>query len=252
MITKFIPKRIVGRRPKTIKLKPSKVKRQFDDQGRVEGIADQNIRDIFGSDPLEFGTVKHYTSQALRRESIGLKLAARKFNRSLPTELKAGRTVIARKIKSFNPNQKGAFRPTKITPKYGQPKVAISKPLKQAKSTSALKRWKKVSAESDKVFTDITHKASPFKHKLTEIKYVKSKKFKTGKFDQPYPNQYSKIEKGAYGQRQRIKEFASEQKNLTKQGKVNWGKFWKEEGPTQKGYIKYKRKAYKKAFEPKK
>ena len=228
MITKFIPKRIVGRRPKTIKLKPSKVKRQFDDQGRVEGIADQNIRDILGPGELEFGAATHYTSQALRRESIGLKLAARKFNRSLPTELKAGRTVIARKIKSFNPNQKGAFKPTKITPKYGQPKVVISKSLRQAKNTSALKRWKKVSAESDKVFTDITHKASPFKHKLTEIKFVKSKKFKPGKFDQPYPKTFSKIETAAHYEKKRRKEYFGK-RNITKATSKDWKGFWKSE-----------------------
>ena len=225
--------RIVGLRPKTIKIKPSKVKRQFDDQGKVEGIADQNIRDIFGSDPLEFGTVKHYTSQALKRESIGLKLATRKFNRSLSKELQAGRTVIARKIKSFNPNQKGAFRPTKITPKYGQPKVAISKSLRQEKNTSALKRWKKVSTESDKVFTDITHKASPFKHKLTEIKFVKSKRFRKGKKDDWSKSmmpgkQYSKIETAAYYEGKRRKEYFGK-RNITKATSKDWKGFWKSE-----------------------
>ena len=48
-----------------------------------------------------------------------------------------------------------------------------------------------------------------------------------------------------------MSEFASEKKNLTKQGQINWGKLWKEEGPRQKGYIKKQRRLYKEAFKPK-
>ena len=62
---------------------------------------------------------------------------------------------------------------------------------------------------------------------------------------------YSQIERGAYGQKKRMAEFASQSKNLTKQGKVNWNKFWKTEGPRQASYIKYKRTIYKKHFKKK-
>ena len=53
------------------------------------------------------------------------------------------------------------------------------------------------------------------------------------------------MERGAYGQKRRMAEFASQATNLTKQGEVNWKKFWKTEGPRQKGYIKYRRKQLK-------
>ena len=86
-----------------------------------------------------------------------------------------------------------------------------------------------------------------------EMRFVKSsKRFrKPGKYTGPQTQHFSTIEKGAYGQKRRMSEFASEKKNLTKQGQINWGKFWKEEGPRQKGYIKKQRRLYKEAFKPK-
>jgi len=99
------------------KLKPQKFKRHSI-SGRSSEIADQNIRDTLGPDPLEFGTVKHQSARILRQESIGRRWAERTFVRSLPQEIKKGRTVIARKIKSFNPNKRGAYKSLKVTPKY--------------------------------------------------------------------------------------------------------------------------------------
>ena len=89
------------------KLKPQKIRRHSS-SGRSSEIADQNIRDTLGPDPLEFGTVRHESARILRQESIGRRWAERKFARDLPQEIKKGRIVIARKIKSFNPNQRGA------------------------------------------------------------------------------------------------------------------------------------------------
>jgi hypothetical protein len=94
------------------KLKPQKFKRHSS-SGRSSEIADQNIRDTLGPDPLEFGTVQHQSARILRQESIGRRLAERKFVRSLPQEIKKGRTVIARKLKSFDPIKKSTYKPIK-------------------------------------------------------------------------------------------------------------------------------------------
>jgi len=124
-----------------------------------------------------------------------------------------------------------------------------------------IKKWQKaltkadVGSEATRVRTELLFTGrrgrDPLDIRSTDIKYITTKRFKKRKFDQPYPKQYSKIERGAYGQKRRMAEFASQQKNLTKQGQVNWKKFWKEEGPRQKGYIKYKRRIYKETFKPK-
>ena len=204
------------------KLNPKKFKRQYSSgTNRSSKIADQNIRDTLGPDPLEFGTVKHQSARILRQESIGRRLAERKFIRDLPTEIKKGRTVIARKLKSFDPNKRGAYKSLKVTPKYkaesttkgfsyiankditqssfkspknlihyfksgsagtiiGKPKIVTSKSLRQAKATSALKRYKKVVSETDVLASRISERTSPFKHILTETKFIKSKRFKKG------------------------------------------------------------------------
>ena len=252
MIKKF-PAKIVGysKKYKFTKLPPEKVKRKFDTTTRASKIADQNIRDTLGPDPLEFGTVTHQHGSILRRESVARRLTERKFIRDLPDELKKGRIVIARKLKSFDPITKSTYKPIKSPthPKfYNYPKkFKTSIDLKKAKSTSAFKRYKSVEKTSDKIFTDITEKRSPFKHQTTDIKFITSKRFRKGRSDKSMlpDKQYSKMERGAYGQKRRMAEFASQATNLTKQGKVNWNKFWKTEGPRQKGYIKYRRKQLK-------
>jgi hypothetical protein len=257
---KKLPAKIVGysKKYKYTKLPAQKVKRKFDITTRASKIADQNIRDTLGPDPLEFGTVKHQHGLILRQESIARRLAERKFIQNLPKELKKGRIVIARKLKSFDPNQRGKYRAVRspdasqflsikdfqgtkkgsitnfytpggtphpirlnifniknpkgivtqrnvvaapitkwkkpllaneqmfvgFTGKYKiqsvNPKIRGSILLKQAKSKSALKRYKSVEKASDKIFTDITEKRSPFKHQTTDIKFIKSKRFKKG------------------------------------------------------------------------
>jgi hypothetical protein len=209
---KFIGPIPASKKYKFTKLPAQKVKRHSD-FGRSSKIADQNIRDTLGPDPLEFGTVRHESARILRQESIGRRWAERKFARDLPQEIKKGRIVIARKIKSFNPNQRGAYKSLKVTPKFtvprtqyyksdilskptrdpvfrnpkqagqtiiGKSKIVTSKPLRQAKTASALKRYKKVVSETDALASRISQRTSPFRHKLTETKFIKSKRFKKG------------------------------------------------------------------------
>jgi len=183
---KKVPMRIVGysKKYKYTKLPAQKVKRPS--SGSSSEIADQNIRDILGPSPLEFGTVKHESARILRQESIGRRLAERKFVRNLPKEIKKGKIVIARKLKSFDPIKKSTYKPIKsptstdIKFQSYPKKFTSSIALKKAKSTSALKRYKKVVSETDVLASRISQRTSPFKHILTETKFIKSKKFKKG------------------------------------------------------------------------
>ena len=183
---KKAPMRIVGysKKYKYTKLPAQKVKRPS--SGSSSEIADQNIRDILGPSPLEFGTVKHESARILRQESIGRRLAERKFVRDLPKEIKKGRMVISRKLKSFDPIKKSTYKPIKsptstdIKFQSYPKKFTSSIALKKAKSTSALKRYKKVVSETDVLASRISQRTSPFKHILTETKFIKSKKFKKG------------------------------------------------------------------------
>ena len=100
MIISKALQRFIASGGKIQKLKPQKFKRQSG-TSRSSQIADQNIRDTLGPDPLEFGTVRHESARILRQESIGRRWAERKFVKDLPQELKKGRIVIAKKLKSF-------------------------------------------------------------------------------------------------------------------------------------------------------
>jgi len=185
MIISKALQRFIASGGKIQKLKPQKFKRQSG-TSRSSQIADQNIRDTLGPDPLEFGTVRHESARILRQESIGRRWAERKFVKDLPQELKKGRIVIAKKLKSFDPIKKSAYKPIKsptstdIKFQSYPKKFRTSIDLKKAKSTSAFKRYKSVEKASDKIFTDITEKRSPFKHQTTDIKFIKSKRFKKG------------------------------------------------------------------------
>jgi len=212
---KKAPMRIVGysKKYKYTKLPAQKVKRPS--SGSSSEIADQNIRDILGPSPLEFGTVKHESARILRQESIGRRLAERKFVRDLPKEIKKGKIVIARKLKSFDPIKKSTYKPIKsptstdIKFQSYPKKFTSSIALKKAKSTSALKRYKKVVSETDVLASRISQRTSPFKHILTETKFIKSKKFKKGlpkgetsKSMLWSPKEYSKGSKIIYARKQ--------------------------------------------------
>ena len=244
---KKLPAKIVGysKKYKYTKLPAQKVKRKFDITTRASKIADQNIRDTLGPDPLEFGTVKHQHGLILRQESIARRLAERKFIQDLPKEIKKGRTVIARKLKSFDPITKSTYKPIKSPthPKfYNYPKkFKTSIDLKKAKSTSAFKRYKSVEKTSDKIFTDITEKRSPFKHQTTDIKFITSKRFRKGKFDQPYPSHYTKLEKASHFEKQRMSKYFTERK-ITKPTSKDWKGFWKTEKIRKKEYRDFYKK----------
>jgi len=142
----------------------------------------------------------------------------------------------------------------------------ISKGLKRQSETKFIKKvYDTANVQSVGVFQRTLKKftgksgISPFVHKPTPLKFIKSKRFTkglptgvSGKEIGWAPKTYSKLERGAYGQKRRMAEFASQPKNINIHGEINWKKFWKTEGPRQKSYIKYKRSIYTKHFTKKK
>jgi hypothetical protein len=142
----------------------------------------------------------------------------------------------------------------------------LSKGLKRQSETKFIKKaYDTANIQSVGVYQRTLQKftgksgISPFVHKPTPLKFIKSKRFKkglptgvSGKQMGWAPKTYSKLERGAYGQKRRMAEFASQPKNINIHGEVNWKKFWKTEGPRQKSYIKYKRSIYTKHFTKKK
>ena len=231
MIKKF-PARLVGPRPKSIILKSeSSPKRSFKDLDlEGERVAKSKFNRIFDPDNNTWESVR---TKAIKSEAAK-DIASRTGTKQWGTLIKKNLT------------REGIFKKTISTSK-DKPRF--------------IKKWQKsltkadIGAEKTRVKTELLFTGrrgrDPLDIRSTDIKYITTKRFRKGKFDQPYPKHYSKIESGAYGQKRRMAEFASQQKNLTKQGQVNWGKFWKEEGPRQKGYIKYKRRIYKETFKPK-
>ena len=91
---------------------------------------------------------------------------------------------------------------------------------------------------------------SPFVHKPTPLKFIKSKRFKKGKFDQPYPQHYSKLESAAHFQRQRMSSWFKKPEVVSalKEGRTTkknvWKAFWKEEKRQKREYarVMYPRK----------
>ena len=231
MIKKF-PARLVGHRPKSIILKAESSPKHslLHSEIQAEKAGRAKFDRIFDKDTM--------TYQSTRIESVKAKAAEDIASR---TRTKKWGTLIRKNLK-----REGIFNKN-ISTSTDKPRF--------------IKKWQKsltkadVGAEATRVKTALLFTGrkglDPLKHQPTDIKYITTKRLRKGKFDQPYPKQYSKIESGAFGQKRRIAEFASQSENLTKQGQVNWKKFWKEEGPRQKGYIRYKRRIYKEAFKPK-
>ena len=91
---------------------------------------------------------------------------------------------------------------------------------------------------------------SPFVHKPTPLKFIKSKRFKKGKFDQPYPQHYSKLESAAHFEKQRMSSWFKKPEVVSalKEGRTTkknvWKAFWKEEKRQKREYarVMYPRK----------
>ena len=118
----------------------------------------------------------------------------------------------------------------------------ISKGLKRQSETKFIKKvYDTANVQSVGVFQRTLKKftgksgISPFVHKPTPLKFIKSKRFKKGKFDQPYPQHYSKLESAAHFEKQRMSAWFKKPEVVSalKEGRTTeknvWKAFWKEE-----------------------
>ena len=133
----------------------------------------------------------------------------------------------------------------------------ISKGLKRQSETKFIKKaYDTANIQSVKVHQRTLQKftgksgISPFVHKPTPLKFIKSKRFKKGKFDQPYPQHYSKLESAAHFEKQRMSSWFKKPEVVSalKEGRTTkknvWKAFWKEEKRLKREYarVMYPRK----------
>ena len=222
---------LVGHRPKSIILKSESSPKYslLHSEFKAEKAGRSKFNELFDPDNNTWESIKMKSVKSSAAEDIASRTGTKRWG-----------TLIKKNL-----TREGIFKKTISTSK--------DKP-------SFIKKWQKsltsadVGAEATRVRTSLLFTGrkglDPLKHQSTELQYIKSKRFKKAGMD-PYGKammpgkDYSKLERGAYGQKKRMAEFASQATNLTKQGEVNWKKFWKTEGPRQAGYIKYRRRQLK-------
>jgi len=127
----------------------------------------------------------------------------------------------------------------------------ISKGLKRQSETKFIKKaYDTANIQSVKVHQRTLQKftgksgISPFVHKPIPLKFIKSKRFKKGKFDQPYPQHYSKLESAAHFEKQRMSSWFKKPEVVSalKEGRTTkknvWKAFWKEEKRQKREYAR--------------
>ena len=127
----------------------------------------------------------------------------------------------------------------------------ISKGLKRQSETKFIKKaYDTANIQSVKVHQRTLQKftgksgISPFVHKPIPLKFIKSKRFKKGKFDQPYPQHYSKLESAAHFEKQRMSAWFKKPEVVSalKEGRTTkknvWKAFWKEEKRQKREYAR--------------
>ncbi len=127
----------------------------------------------------------------------------------------------------------------------------ISKGLKRQSETKFIKKvYDTANVQSVKVHQRTLQKftgksgISPFVHKPIPLKFIKSKRFKKGKFDQPYPQHYSKLESAAHFEKQRMSAWFKKPEVVSalKEGRTTeknvWKAFWKEEKRQKREYAR--------------
>ena len=127
----------------------------------------------------------------------------------------------------------------------------LTKGLKRQSETKFIKKvYDTANVQSVKVHQRTLQKftgksgISPFVHKPIPLKFIKSKRFKKGKFDQPYPQHYSKLESAAHFEKQRMSAWFKKPEVVSalKEGRTTeknvWKAFWKEEKRQKREYAR--------------
>jgi len=193
--------------------------------------------------------VKILSVRKAAAESLASKTAIKKWNKSLPKHIKRSRSTIA----SFVKSNKG-----KVS-KVGVEKAKI-KSFQKVLNRKDL-QFETIRSKTSQLFTGRSGK-NPLTHKLTDTKFITTKKFRKGKMDEWSQSMmpakgfqgesFAKLKGAAYLEKGRQIKFANMPGNKTKDGQVKWGKFWSEERKRKrewaqsfdpiKQYIKNKKK----------
>ena len=221
MIKKF-PAKLVGPRPKSIILKSESSPKHslISSEIKAEQVGRTKFNKIFDPDNNTWESIKTKSIKSEAAEDIASRTGAKKWG-----------TLIKKNLK-----REDIFNKTIST--------STDKP-------SFIKKWQKaltkadVGAEAARVRTSLLFTGrkglDPLKHQTKDIKFITSKRFRKGKFDQPYPKHYSKLETAAHFERKRMSKYFTKHK-ITKPTSQDWKGFWKTEKARKK---EYKEKFYK-------
>ena len=219
---KKVPIKLVGSRPKSIILKSqSSPKHSFKNQYlKAEQVGKKRFDEIFDPDNNTWESIKMKSVKSSAAEDIASRTGTKRWG-----------TLIKKNLK-----REGIFKKTISTSK--------DKP-------SFIKKWQKsltsadVGAEATRVRTSLLFTGrkglDPLKHQTKDIKFITSKKFRKGKFDEPYPKHYSKLETAAHFERKRMSKYFTKHK-ITKPTSKDWKGFWKTEKARKKEYRDFYKK----------
>tara|TARA_B100000427_G_scaffold280259_1_gene250800 strand:+ start:2660 stop:3487 length:828 start_codon:yes stop_codon:yes gene_type:complete len=124
--------------------------------------------------------VKILSVRKAAAESLASKTAIKKWNRSLPKHIKRERSAIASRVRTWRQQNLAS----------GQVNPVVKRSIKKAKVASFIKtldrkdlQFEKIRSKTSQLFTGRSGK-NPLQHKLTETKFITTKKFKKGKMDE--------------------------------------------------------------------
>ena len=253
-------RKFIGRGGKITKIKAQKVPATF--KHADETVAQKSFKQTFGK-LKEHETIRIADATELAAKELATTTANVKWQKQITKFVTRKRSTLAGRVKTWRQQNlasgqvnPAAFKTREASANYPLVKRSVKKAKIREYNkalTSADTKAKSVYQKTHLLFTGKSG-ADPLKHKLVETKFITTKKFRKGRPDKSMmpDKQYSKMERGAYGQKRRMAEFANLPGNKTKQGEVMWKKFWKKEGPRQKKYIEGQRKMYKEFFKKKK
>ena len=219
---KKVPIKLVGSRPKSIILKSESSPKHslISSEIKAEQVAQKRFNQIFDPDNNTWESVR---TKAIKSEAAK-DIASR-------TGTKQWGTLIRKNL-----TREGIFKKTISTSK--------DKPRFIKKWQKSLKKAD-IGSEATRVKTELLFTGrkgrDPLDIRSTDIKYITTKRFRKGKFDQPYPKHYSKLETAAHFERKRMSKYFTKHK-ITKPTSSDWKGFWKSEKARKKEYRDFYKK----------
>tara|TARA_R100000008_G_scaffold36655_1_gene20874 strand:+ start:340 stop:1170 length:831 start_codon:yes stop_codon:yes gene_type:complete len=212
-------------------------------------IARKSFKQTFGK-LKEHKTINIADATELAAKELANTTANVKWKKQITKFVTRKRSTIGSRVRSFRKENiasgqvtASAFKTREASANYPR----IKRSIKSAKIreynlalTAADTKAKSVYQKTHLLFTGKSS-ADPLKHKLTETKFITTKKFRKGKpvgvterdlLWAPrgtHGESFSKLSGAAYHEKGRMIKFANMPGNKTSDGQVKWNKFWKQE-----------------------